>query len=142
MTCRRYLLTVGLCIMTLLHRVLLPILAAGLLSGTELGAVLDPVLLKPSRNARVASALGPPPDTVHTSADAGTPLALALPDTLDNRPVARYSLLQGPALSGIAGRSFAWIPKGTAPGTHHALLQAESTNAPPDTLVVQIRVRP
>ena len=128
--------------MTLLHRVFLPVLAAGLLGATGFQAGPPSVPLEPSGNARVASAPPHPPDTVRASADAGTPLVLPLPKSLNGRPVARYALLRGPALSGVAGRSFTWIPEGAAPGVHRALLRAESGDAPPDTLVVQIRFRP
>jgi hypothetical protein len=49
-------------------------------------------------------------------------------------------VLQGPALSGVAGRSFTWVPQDTAPGTYTALLHAQHPDAEPDTLVVQINL--
>lgn len=127
--------------MTLLYRVLVPILAAGLLGLAGPGDASAPQDLEPSAPPRVASPPSRPPDTVRATADTGVPLTLTLPETVNGRPVARYSLLRGPALSGVAGRSFTWIPEGAAPGPHHALLQADAADAPPDTLVVQIDVR-
>ncbi|MCS3611174.1 hypothetical protein [Salinibacter ruber] len=128
--------------MTLLRRLFLPVLAAGLLGVTGSEAGPPSTAFEPGGNAWVAPAPSPPPDTVRASADAGTPLILPLPKSLNEHPVARYTLLRGPALSGVAGRSFTWIPEGAAPGIHRALLQAEFGDAPPDTLVVQIRFRP
>ena len=128
--------------MTLLHRVFLPALATSLLGAAGLGAISSPTSPEPNSPSRVASGPSRLADTVRASVDSDTPLTLMLPDTLNGRSVARYSLLHGPALSGVAGRSFAWIPQGAAPGMHHAHLRAESTDAPPDTLVVQIHFQP
>jgi len=128
--------------MTLLHRVFLPVLAAGLLGVRGFEAEPSSTSLEPAGNLRIASAFLQPPDTVRTSTNADTPLILTLPESLNGRSVARYALLSGPALSGVAGRSFTWIPKGAAPGVHRALLRTDSGDAPPDTLVVQIRFRP
>lgn len=80
------------------------------------------------------------PDTLRADAAADTPLILSLPAELSGAPVTRYTLLQGPSLSGVAGRSFTWIPKGAAPGTHDVRLHAHRPNAQPDTLVVQIEL--
>ncbi|MFB6098264.1 MAG: hypothetical protein ABEK84_03975 [Salinibacter sp.] len=66
------------------------------------------------------------------------PVIHTLPAELNGHPVEHYTLLRGPALSGVAGRSFTWIPQGADPGTHEALLQAHAPNAPPDTLVLRI----
>jgi hypothetical protein len=82
-----------------------------------------------------------PPDTLRASAEPGTPLILTLPTELDGRSVKRYSLLRGPALSGVAGRSFTWIPQGAEPGMHEALLRGHAPNAPPDTLVLRINLQ-
>ncbi len=128
--------------MTLLHRVFLPVLAAGLLGVMGFEAGPPSTAFEPGGNARVALAPPPPPDTVRASADAGTPLVLTLPESLNEHPVAHYALLRGPALSGVAGRSFTWIPEEAVLGIHRALLRAEFGDAPPDTLVVQIRFRP
>ncbi len=142
MTCRRYPLIVPLCVMKILPRILLPALAVGLLGMAGLGTVPSPTSLEPGSTPRVASAPVHPPDTLHTSAEPGTPLTLTLPATLNGQSVIRYTLLRGPALSGVAGRSFTWIPEGAAPGTYQALLRAESADAPSDTLVVQINFQP
>ncbi|WP_263786118.1 hypothetical protein [Salinibacter grassmerensis] len=128
--------------MTLLRRAFLPALAAGLLGVMGFQTDSPPTPFESGGSSRVASVLFRPPDTVRASADAGTPLILTLPESLSGRSVTHYALLRGPALSGVAGRSFTWIPKGAAPGVHRALLRAESEDAPPDTLVVQIRFRP
>lgn len=96
---------------------------------------------EPTTDSRVAPMPGAPPDTLRTSAEPDTPLILTLPPTLEDQPVERYSLLRGPALSGVAGRSFTWIPQGAKPGTHEALLQAHHRDAPPDTLVLRIDLR-
>jgi hypothetical protein len=124
-----------------LYRVLVPTLAAVLLGLAGPGDASAPKGLEPSAPSRVASPPSRPPDTVRAATDAGVPLTLTLPETVKGRPVARYSLLRGPALSGVAGRSFVWIPEGAAPGSHHVLLRADAADAPPDTLVVQIDVR-
>lgn len=59
--------------------------------------------------------------------------------------MARYTLLRGPALSGVAGRSVTWIPRPADAGstrtlTLRALPAVDSLAA--DTLVLQIRVAP
>jgi len=79
-----------------------------------------------------------PPDTLRASAEPDTPLILTLPAELNGRPVGRYSILRGPALSGVAGRSFTWIPKGAEPGLHEALLRTHGPHAMADTLVIRI----
>lgn len=96
--------------------------------------------VEPTAPSRVAPALAAPspPDTLRTDATTGTPLILPLPGELRDAPVSRYTLLQGPALSGVAGRSLTWVPKGTAPGTYDIRLHAHRPDAQPDTLVVQI----
>ena len=98
--------------------------------------------LEPDADLRVAATIVPLRDTVRASAKRGTPLILTLPAKLNGRPVERYSLLRGPALSGVAGRSFTWIPEGAGPGIHEALLRAHAPDAPPDTLVAQINLQP
>ncbi|PSQ77535.1 MAG: hypothetical protein BRD35_03475 [Bacteroidetes bacterium QH_7_62_13] len=70
------------------------------------------------------AALTAPPDTLRSSATT----------------VSRYVLLEAPALSGVAGRSFAWIPEGTNPGTHDVRFRAQHPNAEPDTLVLRIEL--
>ncbi len=95
--------------------------------------------LEPSAEARVATAY--PPDTLRSSVNAGTPLVLSLPAELGNAPVTRYSVLKGPALSGLAGHSFTWITRSTDPGTYDVLLRATYPDAAPDTLVVQVTIQ-
>lgn len=96
----------------------------------------------PSAAPRVAEAEPAllPPDTLRASTTAGTPLIRSLPAQLNNTPVSRYMILEGPALSGVAGRSFTWIPKSTDPGTYDVRLQAQHPDAPADTLVLLIEL--
>jgi hypothetical protein len=79
-------------------------------------------------------------DTIQADAAAGTPLVLSLPSEIGEAPVARYTVLQGPSLCGVAGRSFTWITEGTDPGTHDIRLRAHHPDAQPDTLVVRIEL--
>lgn len=95
--------------------------------------------VEPTAASRVAAALlAPPPDTLRTDASTGTPVVLSLPAELRDTPVSRYTVLQGPALCGVAGRSFTWVPKNVDPGTYDIALHAHRPDAQPDTLVVQI----
>ncbi|MFB6279204.1 MAG: hypothetical protein ABEK75_06835 [Salinibacter sp.] len=126
--------------MTPIVRVLLPLFAVGLLGLAGTVGVTPPDALEPATGARVAPTTAPP-ETLRTTADPETPLILSLPAEVGGQRVERYTLLRGPALSGVAGRSFTWIPHGTAPGTHEALLQTQSPNAPADTLVLRIDLR-
>ena len=100
--------------------------------------VTSPGSFEPTTGPRVAQTSLALPDTLRTSAEPGTPLILPLPTEANGRPVERYSLLRGPALSGVAGRSFTWIPQGAEPGMHEVLLRTHAPNAPPDTLVLRI----
>lgn len=95
---------------------------------------------KPSAGPRVAAAepVPLPPDTLRLSTTAGTPLIRSLPAQLNEAPVSRYGILAGPTLSGVAGRSFTWIPTDAEPGTYDVRLQAQHPDAPADTLVLQI----
>lgn len=124
--------------MTPFDRVVLPLLAVGLLGLAGNGDVTSPDASESINGARLTPSIAPPPETLRTAADTKTPLILALPSTVNGHSVTRYTLLQGPSLSGVAGRSFTWIPQGTDPGTHEALLQTKSPDAPPDTLVLRI----
>jgi hypothetical protein len=118
-----------------------PLFAVGtLLLFLLLGPEPDPLgtgLFEPALAPRVAAHRAAP-DTLRTTATPGTPLILPLPETLRDAPVTRYTVRRGPALSGVAGRSFTWIPRGTAPGTYDVLLHAHHPDARPDTLVVRI----
>ena len=122
--------------MTLAHRAALSLLAVCLLGVVGNGGVTSPAPFEPTSGPRVAPVLSP--DTLRTSAEPGTPLILTLPSELDGRSVEHYTLLRGPALSGVAGRSFTWIPGGADPGVHEALLRPHAPDAPPDTLVLRI----
>lgn len=95
----------------------------------------DPVELGAS--PRVAQT-AVPPDTLRTDAPVKQPLILSLPAALGDTSVARYTVLRGPALCGVAGRSLTWIPRDTAPGTYDVRLRAHRFGAQPDTLVVRI----
>jgi len=122
--------------MTLVHRAAFSLLALGLLGLPGNGDVTSQGRLEPATGPQVAPSV--PPDTVRASAEPGTPLVLTLPAELSGRSVERYSLLRGPALSGVAGRSFTWIPQGAEPGTHQVLLRTHTPDTPPDTLVLRI----
>jgi hypothetical protein len=98
---------------------------------------LSPV--EPAETARVAPVV--PPDTLRSSVEAGTPLILSLPSTVRDTPVTAYAVLKGPALCGVAGRSFTWITRGTDPGTYDIMLRAAHANANADTLVVQVTIQ-
>lgn len=127
--------------MTLTQRVAGPLGLVGLLI---LGATLPSTPFQPTIAPRVATAPSTPqaPDTLRASTEPETPLILSLPASVENRSVAEYRLLRGPALSGVAGRSFTWIPHGADPGRYEAVLRAHHPNPPPDTLVVRIDLQP
>jgi len=124
-------------------------LTAGLLSGIVLLFSLassppppDIVHSDAVREGEKAARTLPPSDTLDASTTLGTPLIHSLPPEWNGMPVSRYVLLEGPALSGVAGRSFTWIPKNAEPGTYDVRLQARYPDAPADTLVLQIDVQP
>jgi len=83
----------------------------------------------------------PAPDTVRASVPAGETLILPLPSVANERDVTEYRMARGPALSGVAGRSFTWITRGTEAGTYDVLLQARHPETAPDTLVVRVDVQ-
>lgn len=101
---------------------------------TEESTVLPPA--EPSSKERPI----PSSDTLRTSTAPGTPLILSLPATLNDIPVTRYSVLQGPSLSGVANRSLTWIPDGVESGPFDVQLHAHHPDTAPDTLVVRISV--
>lgn len=80
------------------------------------------------------------PDTVTASTPQDTPLILSLPGRLQDRPVTHYKVLRGPALCGVAGHSFTWIPRGAQNPPYYATLQAMHPNPPSDTLVVRMDI--
>jgi hypothetical protein len=93
---------------------------------------------EPSTAPRVAAT---PPDTLQVSATAGTPLIRSLPATFRGTPVTRYTVLRGPALCGVAGRSLTCILEETQPGPYDISLHAHHPDAPSDTLVVRVNVQ-
>ena len=127
--------------MTLVPRSACLLLVLALLGGMGYGDAPFPGSLEPITAPRVALPLAAPPDTLRTSAEPGRPLILTLPAELRGQSVERYSLLQGPALSGVAGRSFTWIPQGAEPGMHEALFRIHTPEAPADTLVLRIELQ-
>lgn len=128
--------------MPFVYRAALPLLAFSLLGFAGNGDVTPREMFEPTTGPRVALSPVSPPDTVRAATDPNTPLVLPLPAELNGQSIDRYKLLRGPALSGVAGRSFTWIPKGAAPGTYEALLQASTASSvSPDTLVVRIDLR-
>jgi hypothetical protein len=100
--------------------------------------VARPLSGAPDRRFRVRA---PATDTLQRDVQAGETLIVALPASLDAGPVDRYRLLQGPALSGVADRSFAWVTNAVHPGTYDVRLAAETDAAAPDTLVLRVTVR-
>lgn len=117
--------------------------AVGVLSIPLLLSSPGPTFLEPAAAPRVAAShlYRPPSDTLRTSATRRSPLILSLPAELDDARVDRYSVLQGPALCGVAGRSFTWITVGSDPGTYDVRLEAHHPDAPSDTLVVRIALQ-
>ena len=99
---------------------------------------------KPSATLRVAAVevFPSPPDTLRSSTTVGTPIIRSLPAQVNDTPVSRYVILEGPALSGVAGRSFTWIPKDTDPGTYDVRLRAHHPDAQSDVLVLRIELKP
>lgn len=96
----------------------------------------------PSPSASVGNPGTAPPDTVQAAVTAGAPLVHPLPTRLQDAPVARYTVLKGPSLSGAAGYSFTWITRDTAPGTYAIPLRAAHPDAAADTLIVRVTVQP
>ena len=81
------------------------------------------------------------PDTLRATVAPGRPLIRSLPAEVGGAPVTGYAVLRGPALCGVAGQSFTWIPRGTAPGTYDVRLRATHPDAAPDTLVLRVDVQ-
>jgi len=127
--------------MTPFARVVLSLLVIALMGTTGNRDVTSLGPFEPTIGPRVAQIPAPPPDTLRTEVDPDTPLLLTLPAEVNGQPVDHYRLLRGPALSGVAGRSLTWIPRGAEPGTHEALLQTQSPDAPPDTLVLRMHLQ-
>jgi hypothetical protein len=124
--------------MTPFTRVALSLLVIALLGTTGNRDVTSPDSFEPTIGPRVAQISVPLPETLRVEAGPDPPLILSLPAEVNGRSVDRYRLLQGPALSGVAGRSFTWLPQDADPGPHEALLRTHAPDAPADTLVLRI----
>lgn len=124
--------------MTLVHRTAPFLLMLSLLGLLGTGDVPAPRSFEPTTALRVAPVFSP--DTVRATVESSMPLILSLPTEVNGQSIQRYTLLQGPALSGVAGRSFTWIAQGADPGTYEAVLRAEVSDSPPDTLLLQINL--
>lgn len=72
---------------------------------------------------------------------AGTTLIHTLPSTVNGHDASAYRMLQGPALSGVAGRSLTWITEDVTPGMYDVRLRVLHADAAPDTLVVRVKVQ-
>ena len=79
-------------------------------------------------------------DTIERTVEAGAVLTTTLPSTLNNSEVAAYRLVEGPAFSGVAGRSLTWPTHNTDPGMH-PITVVPDVEAPPDTLVVEVTIQ-
>lgn len=95
---------------------------------------------EPPRHSSDAPGTETVPDTVTASTPQNTPLILSLPANLKDRPVTQYEVLRGPALCGVAGQSFTWIPRAAENPPYYATLQAVHPNPPSDTLVVRMNI--
>jgi len=114
----------------MLHRLVVSACASLLVA-----AALGLSFVEPTTGRRVA-----PPDTLRRSAPAGEPLIVSLPSTLSGNDVDRYVLMRGPALSGVADRSFTWIPHPSDAGTHDILFRPQPNPLPGDTLVLRVTI--
>ena len=101
---------------------------------------LGALLLVSPLSAEAASSLPPDDDTIERSVTAGNILIVALPDALDNTPVEGYRIVEAPALSGLADRSFFWRTQADDAGTHRILFHANRAEAPADTLTLRVTV--
>ena len=79
-------------------------------------------------------------DTLRASAEAGSPLIVALPVQTSGGPVDGYRMVKAPALAGVVGRSMTWITREADAGTHRILLEAYRPDASLDTLTVLVEV--
>ncbi|NBC86662.1 MAG: hypothetical protein GVY25_10775 [Bacteroidetes bacterium] len=79
-------------------------------------------------------------DTLRQTVQAGESLILTLPGQVNGRPVSRYELIRGPALSSVAGRSLLWVTRRGDTGRHQIDLVAEADGSPVDTVRVEISV--
>ncbi|HHP7238258.1 hypothetical protein [Longibacter sp.] len=80
-------------------------------------------------------------DTLRQTVQAGKSLILTLPERINDRPVSRYYLIRGPALSSVAGRSLLWVTRPEDTGLHRIDLIAEADGSPIDTVRVKVSVK-
>jgi len=113
-----------------------PLFALGLLAplGNGLAHEVNPHVLP-----RVAPSVAA--DTLRPTVDAGQPLILALPAKRDSVRINRYRVLRAPALSGVVGRSFAWVTRPEDAGRDTILLRPVARAPLPDTLALIVTVR-
>ncbi|PQJ34013.1 hypothetical protein BSZ35_04745 [Salinibacter sp. 10B] len=107
--------------------------------GLFLLGTTGPSSVEPAGEARVATTR--PPDTIASTASTDTPVLVSLPARVQDAPVTQYTILNGPALSGVAGRSLTWITQGVDPGTYDIVLRATHPELSPDTLVVRVTLQ-
>ncbi len=79
-------------------------------------------------------------DTIERTVQAGAVLTTTLPATLNDSEVAAYRLVDGPAFSGVAGRSLTWPTHHTNPGMH-PITVVPDVQSPADTLVVEVTIQ-
>ena len=79
-------------------------------------------------------------DTLRRTVTAGQALIVNLPDSLGERPVRAYTILQPPALSRLVERSWVWRTKPSDAGRHLIRAEAAFRSEPTDTLVVEVIV--
>ena len=81
-------------------------------------------------------------DSLQYVTQAGEVLIIDLPGEPGAENLVRYALLRAPALSWLVGDSFFWRTREKDAGLHELLFRATYSNAPPDTLSVQVDVTP
>lgn len=113
-------------------------LTLGLVATLGSVSFADEYVFKPTEEAPVARPTAP--DTLRQSVQAGAPLIVSLPAERDTVSIDRYDLIRGPALSGVAGRSFAWVTRSDDIGTHTILLRPVASAPLPDTLAMVVTV--
>ena len=81
-------------------------------------------------------------DSLQYTTQAGEVLIIDLPGEPGTENLVRYALLRAPTLSWLVGDSFFWRTREKDAGLHELLFRATYSNAPPDTLVLQVDVTP
>jgi hypothetical protein len=91
--------------------------------------------------ARGVSPGGPvPADTIEHTARGGEVLIFARPDSVLDRPVQHYNIVQAPALSWLEDRSVVWRTRRDDVGEHLLLYQAVTEDQYADTVQVLVRI--